>query len=246
VGLRVRWVCNQDDKGTGDKDDEDGAMAADDDEVPDEEFGTRKVKKVQDPKEPSKEEKLEHEMTHLPYRSWCRHCVRGRGKQMPHREGAQESMMSEVHMDYGFLGKEDEALKTIPIVVAKERTSKMVMAAAVPTKTTGAYISNRVAGFLREVGCMHGDMVMKTDQEPALRTIVEDVGRVKAADGSGRFVVENSPVGASQSNGMVERAIQSVAAQTRVLLSSVEEKWGWRFPSSTPSCATSWSTRPYS
>ncbi len=74
-------------------------MAADDDEVPDEEFGTREVKKVQDPKEPSKEEKLEHEMTHLPYRSWCRHCVRGRGKQMPHREGAQESMMSEVHMD---------------------------------------------------------------------------------------------------------------------------------------------------
>lgn len=69
VGLRVRWVCNQDDKGMGDKDDEDGAMAADDDEVPDEEFGNRKVKKVQDPKEPSKEEKLEHEMTHLPHRS---------------------------------------------------------------------------------------------------------------------------------------------------------------------------------
>ena len=57
---------------------------------------------------------------------------------------------------------------------------------------------------------------MKTDQEPALRSIVEDVGRFKVSDGSGRYVVEYSPVGASQSNGMLERAIQSVSGQTRV------------------------------
>ena len=44
------------------------------------EHGSRKVQKVQDPREPSKEERLEHEMTHLPFRSWCRHCIRGRGE----------------------------------------------------------------------------------------------------------------------------------------------------------------------
>ena len=33
----------------------------------------------QDPKEPTKVEREEHEKTHLPFRSWCRHCVRGRG-----------------------------------------------------------------------------------------------------------------------------------------------------------------------
>ena len=52
---------------------------------------------------------------------------------------------------------------------------------------------------------------MKSDQEQALRSIVEDVGRLKESDGSGLYVVEYSPVGASQSNGMIEKAIQSVS-----------------------------------
>ena len=36
------------------------------------------------PREPSQEEVDEHNVNHLPYRSWCRHCVRGRGKNQPH------------------------------------------------------------------------------------------------------------------------------------------------------------------
>ena len=198
------------------------------------EGGARKVKKVQDPREPTKEERVEHELTHLPYRSWCRHCVRGRGKQMPHHEGAQDTNMSEVHMDFAFLGREEDPFKTLTVLVAKERTSRMVMSAAVPRKTTGTYVAKRVAGFLREVGCLHGDMVVKSDQEPALRSVVEDVGRLKAVDGSGRYVAENSPVGASQSNGVIERAVQSVAGQVRVLLGALEEKWGFAVPCDHP------------
>ena len=49
-----------------------------------EEFGERKMKKMQDPVKPSPEEVEEHNKLHLPYRSWCRHCVRGRGRSMPH------------------------------------------------------------------------------------------------------------------------------------------------------------------
>ena len=44
-------------------------------------YGVRKPEKKQDPREPSAEERSEHEKTHLPFRSWCRHCVRGRGKE---------------------------------------------------------------------------------------------------------------------------------------------------------------------
>ena len=46
-----------------------------------EEYGLRKTERKQDPREPSAEERIEHEKTHLPFRSWCRHCVRGRGKE---------------------------------------------------------------------------------------------------------------------------------------------------------------------
>ena len=74
------------------------------------------------------------------------------------------------------------------------------------------------------------DMVVKSDQVSALRPIVEDVGRLKITDGSGRYVLEYSPVGASQSNGMIEGAIQSVSGQVRVLLSALEESCGRMIP----------------
>ena len=54
-------------------------------EPEEEEAGLRRPKKVLDPREPSAEERKEHELTHLPFRSWCRHCVRGRGKEEPCR-----------------------------------------------------------------------------------------------------------------------------------------------------------------
>ena len=39
----------------------------------------RKPKPAVRPYTPTKAEVYEHEVTHLPYRTWCKHCVRGRG-----------------------------------------------------------------------------------------------------------------------------------------------------------------------
>ena len=137
---------------------EDGAM--DDDGVSGEgeedeecEFGSKSAKKMQDPLKPSSAEVDDHMEIHLPYRSWCRHCVRGRGRQSAHMAGTQEPTISEVHFDYGFLGNEKEPGKTVPAMVAKERKSRLLMAAVTPTKTTGTYIAKRVMGFLKEIGC---------------------------------------------------------------------------------------------
>ena len=46
------------------------------------------------PKQPSDRERALHEVTHLPYKSWCPHCVAGRaqgGKKVPQKteESAQ-------------------------------------------------------------------------------------------------------------------------------------------------------------
>ena len=40
------------------------------------------------PKEPTELERLRHESTHVPYRSWCPYCVRGRGRKTAHRHSA--------------------------------------------------------------------------------------------------------------------------------------------------------------
>ena len=55
-----------------------------------EEAGSRVPLKAADPKLPCAEEVETHNLTHLPYRSWCPHCVRGKGKTMDHRKAGRE------------------------------------------------------------------------------------------------------------------------------------------------------------
>ena len=45
----------------------------------------RKVVKVLDPRQPTDEERRTHNLTHLPYRSWCEPCVKGRGREADHK-----------------------------------------------------------------------------------------------------------------------------------------------------------------
>ena len=54
------------------------------------ESGVRSPKKVQDPRVPTHAEVDDHNMTHLPYRSWCTHCVRGRREAPHHKSGDEE------------------------------------------------------------------------------------------------------------------------------------------------------------
>jgi len=185
----------------------------------------RRTMKMNDPKEPTPEERLEHEKTHLPYRSWCQHCVKGRGKEMPHRRQEEAGGLPEVHFDYAFMGDEGDPGGTVPMLVARSRQDRMTLATAVPRKSTGEFVVNRVMAFLKEVGLEAADVVVKSDQEPAIMSLVEEVGRKKAAHG-GRWVMEASPVGSHASNGAVERAIQSVEGQVRVLKDALETRWG--------------------
>ena len=199
-------------------------------QVEEPEAGRRQAQKMQSPVRPRAEEVAEHELSHLPYRSWCRFCVRGRCRALPHRAGVEQPMGNELHFDYCFLGKEGEPGKTLPVIAVKERISGMLMGAVVPAKTSGTYVANRVTAFMKEVGCELGDIVVKYVQEPAILSVISDVGRQRAAGGRGKFVVERSPVGPSQSNGVIERGAQSIAGQTRVRLNALEDTWRVQLP----------------
>ena len=179
------------------------------------EAGQRRTKKLGDPVRPKDEEVKEHELTHLPFRNWCRHCVRGRGKEMPHEKSKEHGEMLEFHMDFMFPGEEKDPGNTLTVLTAKERHTGMAMATVVPSKTTGRFVTERVVAFLAEVGGLHGDIIIKSDQEEAIKSIVNAVTRMKFEKGSGRVVPEGSPVKSSGSNGVVERAIQSVQGGRR-------------------------------
>ena len=89
--------------------------------------------------------------------------------------------MCEVHVDFAFLVREDDPQRgAVPVLVVKERTSKMVMSAIVLRKTTGHICCEERDCVFARSRVPARDMVVKSDQESALRSIVEDVGRLKS------------------------------------------------------------------
>ena len=129
----------------------------------------------------------------------------------------------EIHLDHCFPGEEDQDFK-LTILVARDRGTKMTVSSVAPSKTCGEFIAKRVVAFMKEIGAGQGDITIKSDQEPALIALVREIGSHRAAGGGGRMVVESSPVGDSQGNGVVERVIMSVQGQIRVLRSALEDR----------------------
>jgi len=78
----------------------------------------RPPKALADPRKPTLAEVQAHNLTHLPYRSWCPHCVRGKGKSLDHRtlDKERNHQVPTVSMDYCFMGRQDDE-STMPILV---------------------------------------------------------------------------------------------------------------------------------
>ena len=57
------------------------------DEVVEAEEEAQPISTLPSPAEQTQSERDDHDLTHFPYRSWCRHCVEGRGIEMEHRSG---------------------------------------------------------------------------------------------------------------------------------------------------------------
>ena len=62
------------------------------------------IKILRGPVKPTKLEIEEHQHNHIPFRSWCPHCMRGKSKASGHRSSTQIREKAIVSLDYAFLG----------------------------------------------------------------------------------------------------------------------------------------------
>ena len=72
----------------------------------------------------SQRELDEHMITHIPYRSWCKHCISGRGQSDHHKRqlADREQEVPTISVDYAFLGESGkETDKLQPMIVLKDR-----------------------------------------------------------------------------------------------------------------------------
>ena len=81
----------------------------------------RRAKPLAAPTEPTSQERQEHNLTHLPYRTWCQVCVEAKGKL--HQHPRLTSKQPVVQIDYGFLGLEGDEQRKLTLLCIVDTTS---------------------------------------------------------------------------------------------------------------------------
>ena len=174
------------------------------------------------PRGPSPEERREHEISHLPYRSWCRDCIRGKGLTLAHKrrlksdeeKGQRRPMIA---MDYFFLGKEEE--QSLPILGMVEEQTGRTYVLCMPEKGTGHQYNIAATGkMLRISGCLGG--ILKSDNERSLVAL-----RTRLQEMFPSLGCEDATKGESQSNGLIESYIGKIEAQARTLKSALDRHY---------------------
>ena len=169
------------------------------------------------PKGPSEEQMRIHQLTHYPFRSWCPQCVAGRAKSWPHfrQEVSDDGGVPTICFDYCSL-RDYPGGESVPVLVGGEKETKVMIAHMVPFKGGGVnWLVEHLIRDLRKMG-VHGKVILKSDQENAILDVLNDVckQRRKESD-SAVTLLESSPKGESQSNGIAERAVQDLEAGVR-------------------------------
>ncbi|OLP82435.1 Copia protein [Symbiodinium microadriaticum] len=90
-----------------------------------------KPKMLKVPGEPSGSERRLHELTHLPYRDWCNHCVRSKGRQSHAVKKNDRQLV--IQIDFSFLSTENDLPKRT-ILNATDVQTGYSMAVVLPAK----------------------------------------------------------------------------------------------------------------
>ena len=161
---------------------------------PDGEAQIKAPRIARNPKEPTSRERELHEVLHLPLRSWCKHCMMGRGKDSYHmRLGDSGDSVPRIGMDYMFLTergittKADEVTgECMTLLVLKDFFHKSIW--VYPVEGKGVAKSEWVSGMIQTdmatCGMDNSMIVVKTDQEPAIREVQRELAIKRRASGS--------------------------------------------------------------
>ena len=211
-----------------------------DEEVVDTEDGTayQVPLSIPCPPTPSPKAVAKHNLTHLPYASWCPHCVAARRNNTHHL--LQKSADRPIPLfvaDYCFVKDvHDEELTTC--LVGRLYPSRALFSVVVDSKGIDEHAVERLCAFLKDSGVTK--LVYKCDQESSLKKLIEE--SLRRSGRAGEFfneelhqvIAEHSAVGESASNGRAERAVQTFEDMLRTYKSALEARIRSRLTSDGP------------
>ena len=159
-------------------------------------------------------------LTHIPFRTWCPHCIRGKARATYHKKGKSEKQIPIISLDYMYMETAESESRGMPILVAKGSESGWVTARVIPKKGKHVHAIKEMGKMLDWMGYKRA--VIKTDQEPSIMEVKECI----KAERQEEILGEESAVHDSRSNAEAERAIQSVQGQVRTIKDALEVRMG--------------------
>ena len=187
------------------------------------------VRPARQPREPTEAERLAHEVSHCPYRAWCRSCIAGRGLSDPHSAiDHRVDAIPTIAVDYAYLGEQDDDEKASPLFTLKDRKSRFIGSEVLPSKgTVHRYHRYNVDTLVRMCAAIGWPVFfLKSDQEPATMKLKEETIKALTIAHGKTVTPEVSAEAESQSNGLAENAVRQVKGLVRMLRHSVEEMHG--------------------
>ena len=154
------------------------------------------------PPGPTAEELDRHELTHVVFRSWCKHCISSRAREDPHRRVAtQEGRTPKLMLDWMFFTSDQEPGVQLPVLVVYDLSTSAVMAMQ-STKDSSVETVGAVVQTLETWD--HTDVVLHADGELATKSLVRSIANARVH----RTLPRHGPPHSHQSQGPVEACIQ--------------------------------------
>ena len=206
------------------------------------------IKHAADPGRPTAKQVADHRKAHIPYRSWCKWCVLGRGRGFQHRK-SDKSFIPIIGLDYFFLTKggvktrkeldfsiDEEGDKRLEAARTSGDVVKCLLVRCSLTKAVFAHVvqqkgvdendivSDTVLADLEWLG--HRRVILKADGEPAMQALVKrvlELAKIECTE-MDQLSQEQPAAYDSQSNGGTEVGVRLVRGMLRTVKQYLEER----------------------